>query len=278
MNARTPVRRPAMDARIRARRREVAAEGARRRRRVTLSVVVAMTLAAGAYGLTYTPLFAVAEVTVSGVTAERAEAVELAAAVRIGERMLSVDLERVRSDVEALAWVRTADIARVQPSTVSITVVDREPVVVVRSAGEAWLLDREGVVVAGGSADGLPVVDAPASVLPGPGVRTSDAAVRNALAVHAGLVEEVRAAVTRYDAPSERGLRAHLAGLDGTGEEGVWVRFGLAERVEAKSRVVLLLLEQAGEQADRAGVARGIAEIDVRAPDNPVLVPSPQES
>lgn len=262
-----------MDERIRARRREVASERARWRRRVTASVVVALLLAGGALGLSYTPLFEVGEVTVAGVDGDRADQVRAAAAVRTGARMLAVDRDRVREAVEALPWVRGAEVARVPPSTVAIAVTVREPVAVVHVAGEAWLLDREGVVVAGGSRGGLPVIDAPESLLPGPGARVSDAAVRNALAVHAGLPPELRGAVTRYDAASERGLRLHFAGLDGTGDGGVWVRFGLAERVEAKVRVVLLLLNQATEHAERAGIDHGVAEIDVRAPDNPVLVP-----
>jgi cell division protein FtsQ len=264
--------RPPMDARIRARRRAVAAEGIRRRRRITLSVLTVLALVSGAAALSYSPLFAVDEVRVTGVAGERAEAVRTVAAVTPGERLLSVDLGAVEADVLALPWVRGVEVTRVPPSTVEVGVTPREPVAVVALPGSAWLVDEDGFVVGGGAAPELVVIDAPNSVLPGPGTQASDAAVRNALAVHAELPGPVRALVDRYDAPSDRGLRVRLA------EEGIWVRFGRAERVATKAQVIALLLEQAREQATLRGTeGLGVAELDVRAPDNPVLVPGAAE-
>jgi hypothetical protein len=84
----------------------------------------------------------------------------------------------------------------------------------------------------------------------------------------------LRDAVVRYDAASERGLRALLDArvLDEAAEGGIWVRLGTAERMDAKARVVALLLEQIRDESERLAGAR-VAELDVRAPDNPVVVP-----
>jgi cell division protein FtsQ len=245
-----------MDARIRARRRAVLAAGYRRRRRITLSVLSAVALLGLAFAVSHSPLFAVDEVRVTGLEGERAALVDRLAAVSPGERLLSVDLDAIRDDVIGLPFVREVAVTRVPPSTIQIAVVPRVPVVAVAVPGASWLLDADGVV------------DAERSVLPGPGVEVSDAAVRNAVEVHVGLPGPLRAQIDRYDAPSERGLRLHLA------EDDIWVRFGVAERVPAKAQVIGLLLDQAREQAARAGRSDlGVAELDVRAPDNPVLVP-----
>lgn len=267
---------PSMHERIRARRRAVARARVRRRRRGLASVLAAVVLAAGAVGLTYTPLFAVDEVRVTGVQGQRALAVEQAAGIVVGERLLGVDLARVDADVTGLPWVRSVLVRRVPPSTVELAVEPRRPVAVVAGEGGRWLVDGDGVIVAPASADDLVPIEAPNSVLPGVGVEVRDAAVRNALAVHVGLPAPLRASVRRYDAASGNGLRLLLA-APGLSEEGVWVRFGLAERVPAKARVVDLLLAQAREHARRAGDdgVAGAVEIDVRAPDNPVLVPRP---
>lgn len=270
MSAPAPPRpqRPQMHARFRDRRRAVVAAGVRRRRRIAGSIVAVLAIAAGALGLSYSPLFAVDEVRVEGVAGDRATAIRDLVAVIPGERLLSVDLEAIRADVLSLPWVREVEVARVPPSTVQVAIAPREPVLVVALPGSAWLIDAEGVVVAGGARDDLVVVAAPSSVLPGPGIEVSDAAVRNALDVHTGLPGPVRALVDRYEATSDRGLRLRLA------EDGVWVRFGRAERIAAKAQVIGLLLEQAREQAAlRGDDDLGVAEVDVRAPDNPVLVP-----
>lgn len=261
--------RPQMDARMRARRRAVVAAGERRRRRLLASLLVLLGLLAGGAVLSSSSLFAVAEVRVSGVSGGQAEAVRTVAAVEPGQPLLAVDLAAVAAEVEALAWVREVAVSRVPPSTVDVAVVPREPVVNVGVARAWWLVDADGVVVAGGLRSDLPRIEALASVLPPPGEEVADAAVRNALAAHLRLPEGVRERVDRYEAPSARGLLLHLA------DEDVLVRLGLAERVELKAEVLGLLLEQAREQAalaDREGL--GIAEIDVRAPDNPVLVPA----
>lgn len=79
-------------------------------------------------------------------------------------------------------------------------------------------------------------------------------------------------------APSQgAGQAGHKAGQESgqQGQEGgIWVRFGTVDRAQAKARAIDLLIEQARAQALLQGRPDlGIAEIDVRAPDNPVLIP-----
>jgi cell division protein FtsQ len=273
VSAQTPTRarRAAMDERFRRRRQEVRRAQARRRRRLTAAVGTLLLLAAVGTAVARSPLFALTDIRVVGT--DRAADVRAASGLQPGENLLAADLDAAVADVAALGWVRSASAQRLPPSVVEIAVVPRRPVAVVRLTDSSWLLDDEGVVLAGGTDDDLVVVDAPGSVLPAVGAQTSDAAVRNALAVHAALPPQVRDRVDRYDAPSERGLRLRLAGEDG---EAVWVRFGIAERVDTKAEVITMLLGQISEQAARQGedvVAPGATELDVRAPDNPVLVP-----
>lgn len=283
----SPPARPPVDPRIRARRRQVAQEQIRRRRRVTLSVLGLLSLLAGAYGVSRTPLFLVDEVRVAGVSGARADEVREVAAIGRGTNLLDIDIAAVTTRVEDLPWVKDAVVRRL-PTAVELRVVPRTAAAVVRLARAAWVVDPDGWMLAGGSPPDLVRIDAPNAVLPSVGERIADRGVRNALRVHAALPDALRGMVDRYEAPSDRGLRLHLrapvAAGDGApdpvAERGVWVRFGLAQRVEAKARVIGLLLDQAREQAAQQGVAvaagelpPGIAELDVRAPDNPVLIP-----
>lgn len=265
-----------MDARIANRRREVAAHLRRRRRRRIGVVVGALAVLGTVVGLAFTPAFAAQDVRVAGVTAERAVEVERAAAVEPGTPLVRVDTAAVERQVEALAWVRRADAHRSPPSAVAVVVAARVPVLTVRAADQAWQLDEEGVVVASGVVDGAPELDAPSAVIPAVGETVRDRTVLSGLQVHLGASEGMRALVDRYEVHGPRDVRGHLLLPDGH-PEGLWVRFGDAERMGRKSEVAELLLEQTRAQgvARRGAGPEAIAEVDVRAPDNPVLLPRP---
>lgn len=263
-----------------------------------MSVLTLALVLAGAYGVSRSPLFAVGEVRIAGVPAAQAAEVRKIAGIGTGGNVLDVDTVAVTGRVEDLAWVKDARVRRL-PGAIEIRVVPRVAVAVIRLPGAAWMIDEEGWVMGGGAPDGLALIEAPDAVLPPVGERVADAGIRNALAVHAALPERLRAMVDRYHAPSARGLRLRLVppaaeapvgtaepaegeqpGAEETGP-GIWVRFGLADRAEAKAQVIELLLAQAREQAAQSGrpvtegeLPPGIAELDVRAPDNPVLIPA----
>lgn len=275
-----------MDARIRARRIQIQAARARKRRRWICSGVAVIVLAVAAVAVARSPLFAITEVRLVGVSGEQAVELRGLTPIALGENLLTADLGHAEGRLQGLPWIRAVRAVRQPPSAVEIRVEVRQPLAAVRLSGALWTVDVEGVVLAPGGKPGLVEIDAPNSVLPRVGTPASDAAVRNALAVHAALPPRLSKAVDRYDAPSERGLRVHLvlselsgrssgvpSGVASSGvpsgmASGVWVRFGADERSEEKARVLDALLEQVRRSSGR------IAEIDVRAPDNPVLVPA----
>lgn len=266
-------RRQAMDARLKARRDGVARARLRRRRRVTASAAALVLLAMAATGIATSPLAEITEVRVTGVDGERLREARAAADVHLGENVLAADLGTAEGRVEELPWVHSAAVRRQPPTTVEITVVVRTPVARVATSESTWLVDRDGVVVAEGNDEQLPLVDAPEAVLPAVGSPVRDAAVRNALRMRARLPDTLRSRVVRYEAPSPRGLRLQL-------ESGVTVRVGRAEQVEEKARAMRLMLAQMrdAEPDDSRDEAAGsdearAAEVDVRAPDRPVLIP-----
>lgn len=287
-------RRQAMDARLKARRDGVARARLRRRRRVTASVAALVLVAMAATGVAMSPLAEITEVRVMGVDGERLRQARAAADVHLGENVLAADLGAAEGRIEELPWVHSAAVRRQPPTTVEVTVVVRTPVARVATSESTWLVDREGVVVAEGSDKQLPLVEAPEAVLPAVGDPVRDAAVRNALKMRARLPDRLRSQVVRYEAPSPRGLRLQL-------DNAVTVRVGRAERVEEKAQAMALMLAQMrdaeedgggsgapgsgrggasrfadpGESRDDAAGSDGarVAEIDVRAPDRPVLVP-----
>ena len=273
--------RSTVDARILQRRREVASADHRRRRRWALSILALIALAVGAVVISRSSLFAITGVRVDGVPAAQAQLVRDIAGVRSGQNLVAVDLAAAQQRVAAVPWVQRVRLERQPPSTVVIVVTPRVPLAAVVADGQTWQVDAEGVVIAPAQPDParrLVRIDAPQAVLPEPGVTVRDRAVRNALRAHSTLPSALRAAAVRYDAPSEPGLRLllRLRGLRAQGRAltalppRMWVRLGTAERMDAKSAVLLELLGQ----LQRRDPELPITEIDVTAPTNPVVVPA----
>jgi cell division septal protein FtsQ len=271
MTATSTPRRGAVDERIRSRRRAVARHNARRRRRVTLSVLTALVLATAAVAAARSPLFDVTAVRVAGVSGAKAQAVRAAADLTTGQSLLSVDLGAVKGRIERLGWVREASLERVPPATLRIGIRERRPAVVLLARGGPWLLDQQGVVLARGTDQELTVVDAPHAIPGRVGTAVGDTAVANALAVRRALPAALATDVHRYHAPDVAGLRL-------LHHSGAWVRFGAAERVTYKARVIDALLAQIRAHARSDGMdpqvgLSTVSELDVRAPENPVIVP-----
>lgn len=261
-----------MHERFRARRQEVQDAGRRRRRRIMGSLIAVVTVTVLAVGLSFSPLFAVAEVQVTGLDAEREQEVRQAAGISPGQNLLFADLAGAGEAVRGLPYVATVDVRRVPPSTLEIAVDAREPVAVLRLEAESWLLDAGGTLVGGGTLPDLVPIDAPDASLPPVGEEIGPSGARTALAIHAALPPALQDRVERYDAPDEHGVRLLLR-RDAPAEEGmspITVLVGDAERVEAKAQAVDLLLARMAAEQD-LDLAR--FELDVRAPDNPVLRP-----
>lgn len=257
-----------MDARIRARRARVRADAAKRRQRRTLSLFVLLLLVGGVAVSLRSPLFEVSAIRVTGAAGPRAAEVRRAASIRPGEHLLTVPLRQARRNVERLPWVKEADIGRSPPSTVSIEVTSRIPLLTVQTDEASWKVDADAVLVDGGQVAEAPVVAVGATELPALGRPITDPTVRDAVAVHTSLPSWLRNRVVAYRVAGPADLWLRLKVPPDDPDEGratrVRVRFGTAKDLALKAEVIRVLLPQAVEE--------GYA-LDVRAPANPVVVP-----
>jgi cell division protein FtsQ len=143
----------------------------------------------------------------------------------------------VQARVQALADVRSAEVTRTWPDTVTITVEERTPVAVVEIGGQLRGLDVEGVVFRAfrSPPEGLPRVQTPAD--------TS----RDALLEAAGVVSALPADLTRRLDHVEVATVDQISLALRDGRTVVW---GSAEESEAKAEVLTALLEQPGSTYD----------------------------
>ncbi len=124
------------DPRIKARRSAV--EQAKVRRR---TILVGSALCAGVvvfllYLLLNSALLEVRKLEVTGVTGERGRAVEVAAAVPLGDALAFLDTGAISDRVKKLPWIASVSVKTHFPHTVSIDLVERNPVAWVRPGSE----------------------------------------------------------------------------------------------------------------------------------------------
>lgn len=188
----------------------------------TLDVIDRETVAMGkAAGL------AVGEIYLEGRHQTDGAAVLAALAVRRGTPMLDLDLGALRTRLEALAWVTSAEVERRLPDTLYVRLVERQAVALWQRGDRHVLIDAEGAVIEGEPVDrfvSLPVVvgdDAPEHIeeLLALTASQEDLAGRMAAAVREG--------GRRWDIHFDNGV---IAKLPAENAAEAWRRLAAAER------------------------------------------------
>lgn len=99
-----------------------------------------------------------------------------------GQNILGVRLEAWRQRLRESPWINDAALRRVLPSTIEVTVTEREPIGLGRMSGTLYLVDGSGAVIAEYGPDyadlDLPIVDGLASPTPAGHPMVDDARAR----------------------------------------------------------------------------------------------------
>ena len=67
--------------------------------------------------------------------------------VRIGDPILAISLSDMRTKLEAIPRIRSAEVARVLPNQIHVHITEREPVAVWQNQGQLRLIDQDGVAM-----------------------------------------------------------------------------------------------------------------------------------
>lgn len=226
--------------RIRARRRRLWWLGA-------AMVLVAALAVAGWWALWRSDWFLVERVVVEGVEERWEDSVRAAAAVPMSRPLVEVDVDGVQRSVEEVGIVREVRVLRSWPTTITIEVTPRVPVLAAQHVGgDVVIVDEDGVTIETVSAapEDVPVVRASGES------GGSPQAYRSAWRVMSALPEGLLSQVTTATVSS-----ADLVTLELGDRTVVW---GGPEEAELKASVVEALL---GTGADY---------VDVSAPRSPV--------
>ncbi len=216
-------------------------------RRVVVLLVLAALVGGAAWLVGWSPVLAVRQVRVEGLTGADARAAEALAREQVGRPLVRVDTEALARSIGARRAVAEARVDRSWPGTLVVVGVQRTPALVLRNPqGQLEVVDAEGVrfgVVAARPA-GVPFVTA--------GV--SGAATEDALKAALGLVRALPEGLSR----KVQDVRISSADLVTFTTDGTTVVWGGAGEESRKVELVQALL-------------RGRPKvIDVSAPDTPV--------
>lgn len=207
-----------------------------------------------------TSIFAVRSVEVRGAPPDVAEAVESAAQRFVGESLLSLDGDALRSRLEALPSVISASYDRAFPSTLRIVVQPERPAAVVRAGTSSWIVSERSRVIGRvphGHEPALPRVWLPSATVLAAGQTLRREQEALAVRALARLPEEFPLRVT---AARERDGRITFV-LAGRLE----LRLGDGERIPLKLAAAASVLGSIspGERAS-------LAYLDVSLPERPV--------
>jgi cell division protein FtsQ len=217
-------------------------------RRRTVLVILAGTVLFAVFAtwlIAFSSVFGVGTVEVHGIQVLTAAQVRAAASLRDGTPLVRVDTDAVTRRVEKLPEVASAQVRTSFPSTVVITVHERQPVGFVHRPDRDVLVDRTGFQyrTVGTAPAGLPRFVVPA----GASARTTGGAVAT---VAASLPAALRRQVRSIEALDPKSITLVLTA-------NRVVRWGSASRSADKARLLPTLL------------ARHPAQVDLTDPDQP---------
>lgn len=259
MSPRTIEREAPIEPRIAERRRAVASENRRRRGRWVLAVLAVLAVAGALFLFTRSPFLDVDRVEYRGVVRSGAEAVEQAAAIRVGEPLVDVDQRASERRIEAIPYVDTAVVRRDWNGLVTITVTERSPIATMATAdGGRVTVDATGRILTPASSldDVLVRIDGVTAGEPGTWVEGASGALELAGLLTPGVRSRVVAITVTPDGALTMALRP----------QGV-VEFGPPTDLRAKVAALTIVMGQVDQ--------RDLGRIRVINPDTPVVTRGP---
>ncbi|HUU67208.1 MAG TPA: cell division protein FtsQ/DivIB [Methyloceanibacter sp.] len=148
-------------------------------------------LSTGVQRLAVVAGFGVERVTVEGQRHATDTAITAALAAGPDTMMLNFDTDAAKQRLEAVPWIRHAQVMRLLPSTLQVVIEEREPYAVWQNKGKTFVIDDQGVVLAPALPQAYPVLP----LVVGEGAGKHAAALYTALESYGDLRQKMLAAL-----------------------------------------------------------------------------------
>lgn len=230
-------------------------------RGVVLAAILALALVGGAVALHWSNLFAIEQVTFTGVEHLTEQDLANLAALDENDTLLRLDSQALRESLLRDAWVKDVSLKRHFPDTLEIVIEEREiaALVIVPSPSgfgvQEWAIASDGVWLMpipdqdseAGQATSqqiyediesvLTITDVPYTTSPEIGAVCADSNVNNALNIVSSLTTELSDRVTSVKATDEHSTTLTI-------KDGPDIAFGNAEDIRDKERVCLAIMAE----------------------------------
>jgi cell division protein FtsQ len=246
------------DPRIHERRVQVARETGRRRRRWLIAAAGVATLGGAAIALVHSSVFGARHLEVTGQAHVPASTLVRVAGLEGAPPLVDLSTTVIEHRLDSLPWVKTASVSLSWPSTVRIALTERVAVAAVAIGGGEWaVVDPTGRVLEDdrSRSSGLPVIRLSRPV-PHPGGDLTGAGTE--LAGVAAATPESMVSRIATITTSRQGIAVELTNR-------VVALFGNDSLLGDKFVALNTLLVR--------GDLQGVAEIDLRVPSAPALLP-----
>ena len=245
-----------MDPRIRARRAEVRRRQGRRRLRTVVSAAVVILVAGVGWGILQSPWFSAEHLTIGGEVHTSKRAILRVSGLDNHPPLVTLNAGSAEAAIERLPWVSRAIVRKIWPSSVSVTIVERNAVALVRTAGNTWAeVDATGRILADAQA-GLPVL-ASVTTRAAPGSYLGSGLIP-ALTVAAAIPPALSGKVASVSRVADGQVDMSVQGPTGQ----VTVHVGPPTHLGAKMESLATVLA--------SGSLAGVTVIDVTVPNLPV--------
>jgi cell division protein FtsQ len=209
-------------------------------------VIVLALLGGSLWTMYFSTVLVTKRVNVVGTSDLTAAQVSLAAQVPLGVPLARQDLEAIAHRTTTLPAIEAASVIRDWPSTITVAVVERRPVLAMRQPEGYLLVDKSGVAYQ--TQQRLPPKVVLAVVNPGDRPLLTEMAT-----VAAALPNKLRGSVDRMTASNRDSIALVM-------ESGQTVAWGSSSDSELKAQIVTALLKREPKSS-----------IDVSSPHNPAV-------
>jgi cell division protein FtsQ len=242
-------------------RRQIIEQRRNRQLKAVIAILVIAIAGEAIYIASGTKYFNINKIRMYGNSRISNEKIIKLSGLSLNDNIFRVDTGLAAKRIQGEPWIKKAFVTRQLPLTVKIQVTERQPLAIWLNGPSYYLLDKEGTVIAVGTAPplaGLPLIkDAAPSTGLDIGEPVEESAVKNALSVIAMLDKDILADIGWVSAPTIDGLAIKL-------NSGPVVMYGKAEMTKQKNYALKVI------QTEATNEGKIWQYIDVRVPSNPV--------